>query len=368
MVFLESPCTVGFSYCTGANSTKADDNSTAADNLQAVLSFFGKYPQYKENDFYVAGENYGGIYVPYLAYWIHNHNLDPNTLPDGKINLKGWIVGNGLTNWDYDAHMANIDWLYSHAMYSPPVRAKVEANCHSSNITDHQCPYFAENVESPLYTNTKINMYDLNGFCYSGTSKSYDPFPAFHKRVQRLSEENGQEVDEILTESLSCVDSSGVDNYFNNQTIRNELHIPSSLDKIVWSECSEQLDYDEEGSVGSYWIYKELIPLEQYKILVFSGDTDSVVSTLGTQRWLDRLRVEMQGQFYMKSFWTPWLVPGEVLYNPQIGGFATVYNGLTFVTVRGAGHQASQSKPFETFVMIHYFLDDTPFDTYPMVA
>lgn len=373
MVFIESPCTVGFSYCTGFNSTYANDNSTADDNLQAVLSFFKKYPEFKENDFYVAGESYAGIYVPYLAYWIHNYNNDKNTLPGVKINLQGWIVGNAVTNWDYDGELANIDWLYYHAMYSPQDRPLIAEYCQGSNIskTAHACDYFTKTVENPLFNNDKINRYDLNGFCYSGSSKTYDPFPGKRRRMREMAQkdnQNAENLNEILGETPSCLDASGVNAYFNNATIRKELHIPDTLSRNVWSECSEELNYDEAGSIGSFWIYKELIPLQQYKILVYSGDTDASVSTLGTQRWLDRLRVEMAGSFYMLKTWAPWLFPSEVLYNPQLGGYATVFNGLTFVTVRGAGHMVPQWRPYQSYIMLHYWLEDIPFDTYPMTT
>lgn len=65
VLYIESPGGVGFS--TSA-STAHNDSSVAKDNLQALLSFFQKFPTLKKNDFYMSGESYAGIYVPYLAY------------------------------------------------------------------------------------------------------------------------------------------------------------------------------------------------------------------------------------------------------------------------------------------------------------
>ena len=165
MLFIESPCAVGWSYCNSVNS--ADDNTTATDNLYAVRSFFDKYPQYKENDFYVAGESYAGVYVPYLAYAIHNYNLDVNTTYDRKINMVGWIVGNAVTNWDYDCDMANIDWLYEHAMYPIYQREQVLQECAGSG-TDTQkheckCPPFLTDLFCSKCT--LLNNMALHNFC-----------------------------------------------------------------------------------------------------------------------------------------------------------------------------------------------------------
>lgn len=35
--------------------------------MKAVETFFQYYPSYKDHKFFIAGESYGGIYVPTLA-------------------------------------------------------------------------------------------------------------------------------------------------------------------------------------------------------------------------------------------------------------------------------------------------------------
>jgi len=38
------------------------------DALKAMHQWFAKFPEFKSHDFFVSGESYGGIYVPYLAW------------------------------------------------------------------------------------------------------------------------------------------------------------------------------------------------------------------------------------------------------------------------------------------------------------
>ena len=40
---------------------------TAFDNHEALKDFFVGFPEFAENDFYVTGESYAGIYVPTLS-------------------------------------------------------------------------------------------------------------------------------------------------------------------------------------------------------------------------------------------------------------------------------------------------------------
>lgn len=61
-----------------------------------------KFPQFKTNDLYITGESYGGIYVPYLAFQIYEHNTLASVRGGEQINLKGFAVGNGATDYDFD--------------------------------------------------------------------------------------------------------------------------------------------------------------------------------------------------------------------------------------------------------------------------
>ena len=49
-----------------------------------------------DRDFYVTGESYAGHYVPAVSNRIFLENSKPGT--DKKINLKGFAIGNGLTD------------------------------------------------------------------------------------------------------------------------------------------------------------------------------------------------------------------------------------------------------------------------------
>jgi len=60
-----------------------------------LVAFFGAYPEYLPNPFYIAGESYAGIYIPYLATVLDQYNTYN---PDDKINFKGIAVGNGCTH------------------------------------------------------------------------------------------------------------------------------------------------------------------------------------------------------------------------------------------------------------------------------
>lgn len=95
MLFLESPTGVGFSYSNTTSDYRSNgDRSTANDNYVFLVNWLERFPEYKERDFYIAGESYAGHYVPQLAHTILSHNKQA-----GKniVNLKGIIVSPPLS-------------------------------------------------------------------------------------------------------------------------------------------------------------------------------------------------------------------------------------------------------------------------------
>jgi len=53
-----------------------------------------------------------------MAYYIDQHNTT-NAADDSvfKPNLKGFAVGNGVTNWNYDTTAAYVEMGYWHSLY-----------------------------------------------------------------------------------------------------------------------------------------------------------------------------------------------------------------------------------------------------------
>lgn len=78
VIFLESPAGVGFSYRENSDDYTTDDDQTALDNHEAIKSFFQKFPQFKDNQFFVTGESYAGIYVPTLSVRLLTKSPDIN--------------------------------------------------------------------------------------------------------------------------------------------------------------------------------------------------------------------------------------------------------------------------------------------------
>ena len=80
LLFLESPVGVGFSYREddGQSNITLNDNTTAEINFAALKSFYQKFPHLTDNQFYILGESYAGIYIPTLSMLVLEHKFPKN--------------------------------------------------------------------------------------------------------------------------------------------------------------------------------------------------------------------------------------------------------------------------------------------------
>ena len=81
------------------------------------------------------------------------------------------------------------------------------------------------------------------------------------------------------------------------------------------------------------------------RILKYSGDVDGVVATIGTMQWI------RDQNWAITEQWRPYF------YDGQIAGYIEEREGLTFATVRGAGHEVPQYKRAESYYLIFNWIN-----------
>lgn len=105
---------------------------------------------------------------------------------------------------------------------------------------------------------------------------------------------------------------------------------------------------------ASYWLYPVLMK-EQLRIWITEGDVDNSVPITGTLAWLTRLRDEFG--IPMEDQWREWWVPGLHTHEYQVAGMVWKLKGLTFASVKGAGHMMPKDKRKEAYTLLSSFLN-----------
>eukprot|EP01114_Cavostelium_apophysatum_P000046 TRINITY_DN1004_c0_g1_i1.p1 TRINITY_DN1004_c0_g1~~TRINITY_DN1004_c0_g1_i1.p1 ORF type:complete len:455 (+),score=85.88 TRINITY_DN1004_c0_g1_i1:152-1516(+) len=335
MIYLDSPCGVGLSYSTNPDDYITNDTVTAHDSHNFLLNFFNTYSSFKTNDFYIAGESYAGIYVPTLAQQVAMGNSNPKTF----INLKGILVGNGVTDANFDGN-AFIPFAAGHALISQELNSEIQAACGDNtwNNSNTECNNLVNEAES---LTAALNIYNIYLDCYNGpelAAKRHvsDLWYRVTERAKRMA----------VGGSVPCINADRATAWVNQNSVRTALHaIPVSQQE--WQICTDLISYES--------VYSTVIPIHQqllndgYRILIYSGDVDMCVPNTGSEAWTSSLDLpEVEA-------WRPWLV------NSQIAGYVHTYKGLTYATIKGSGHTVPQYKPAQAYHFFSSFLNETPF-------
>lgn len=353
LLFLESPPGVGFSINDDKDYQYTDEN-TANDNYAALIQFLTAFTDYKDNELWITGESYAGMYIPWFANKVHDMNQLANNT---KVNFKGIMVGNGVMDMNMvNRNKALYKFLYERRMVDDDLAAVLIDGC-DNDINSPSCQY-AQNKVGEWFN--KVNPYDIYGYCYPPTLstqvKSKFHLTRFFLQGTNQGKLELQSVKGFLSAdqddqpkfSSPCVGTASVEDYFNKKsrntyTTQQAFHIKTNT---PWSDCSEKVGNNYQPSQnGSIWIYEKLKD-HNYQILIYSGDTDSVVSYVETMGYLDKMELEVEKP------WRPWLISGN-----QVGGYVTNYKGLNFTTVRGAGHMVPQYRRESAYKFFSYALE-----------
>lgn len=95
--FVDEPVNVGFSQAR--NGQVVGTAEEAGQDIAAFIDiWFDTFKEFKGRDFHMAGESYGGRYLPVFASAVHDQNK--MLIAQGKepVNLKSVMIGNGITS------------------------------------------------------------------------------------------------------------------------------------------------------------------------------------------------------------------------------------------------------------------------------
>jgi hypothetical protein len=323
----------------------------------------------------------GGIYVPTLTVRI----LEGNNAGTGTpINLKGFVVGNGVSEFNTNSL---IEYIFYHGFIGSALWRTLQATCggNYAKPPNSACAAAVNQASSVVY-NGGLNFYGWNLECHDNSAGMSDKmrrsaellFPGVDlpAKTEALARK------QFLAPSLAtvtaggsnlgmnvpCINSTAGTLYLNRPDVRTALHIPAGLPD--WGICTGQIKYTKTiHDITPYWAkaIKAGVHFTNY-----AGDTDLVrapTSTLkpltppcepsrthvftvqacnflGNEQALDSLNLTLDAAT------VEWTV------DAQVAGFFTSYKeGADFWTVKGSGHMVPQFRPQEAEVMFRTALE-----------
>ena len=370
LLFIESPVGVGFTKLK-ENITYSEEK-TAKDLHAALDNFFDLFAHLEDRDFYISGESYAGVYIPFLTQELLNTN--------SSINLKGILIGNPMTSYKHDYERSVPDFALSHGLIDLDTYLNFTQNCpclkperafkeyFGLQDFDIKCNIPIENNDNefiPKNVTKKCNeirrniaeqisgldIYGLYRKCrpINSTDNNNNNYKSFilnqlskHKHkmyIDDLDESSSLEEDILYN---TCDEDPTISEFLNKPDTQQKLNVSKS-----WEKCSP-LNYSISESIEFYQKYLPTIK-DRVKVWIMSGDTDIILSTLGTKRWIYSLNSTIAED------WKAILDEEN-----QIRGFKISYeNGLTFVTAKGAGHMLPEDEPKTAEIILNLFINET---------
>mmetsp|Transcript_12838 Transcript_12838/g.27454 ORF Transcript_12838/g.27454 Transcript_12838/m.27454 type:complete len:460 (-) Transcript_12838:6-1385(-) len=329
LLIMTSSPPVGYSYCNhGSRHCGAwNDTSTAIANLGFLKGFYEKFPRFKTNKMFLAGDSYGGIYVPLLAKAILKDNSDL------KTRFSGIAVGNGALGTALQANYehARVEFFYGHGQVSLHLYKKYQkAKCRFLNPGETASPECQRRMKHIFkkVTSSGKETYGLYDECQwgEGTALSgYQNFP--------------------------CRGPAG-NIWVHDPTVQEALHVKKGVSFTNSSQRYRKTCKDVTP------LYKKLfLKQKKFRVLIYVGDTDAVLGINLQQWWMSTLPITSKERNHFRA----WTLDGK----RQEVGYVTYYKqNITFVTIRGAVHTVPESKPREAALMIESFMSNSKLPKY----
>lgn len=334
MLYLESPAGVGFSYSANKSFYGSINDAIAArDNLAFLEGWYEKFTEYKNREFFITGESYAGHYVPQLAQLIIQSNM--------KLNLKGIAIGNPLLEFNTDFN-SRAEFLWSHGLISDSTYDIFTRVCNYSQIRRQYASGSLTAVCSQVISQVSreisrfVDTYDVTlDVC----------LPSVLLQSKMLSQLQDKEEIDVCVEDETT-------KYLNRKDVQKALHA-QLIGVTSWTVCSEVLKYDMQNlEIPTIHVLGKLAK-SGIRVLVYSGDQDSVLPLTGTRTLVNGLAKEI-GLNTTVPYRT-W-VEGR-----QAAGWTQVYGDiLSFATIRGASHEAPLSQPRRSLALFNAFLGGKP--------
>ncbi|KAM3302957.1 serine carboxypeptidase-like [Capsicum chacoense] len=317
LIYVDQPTGTGFSYTSDESDIRHDETGVSNDLYDFLQAFFKAHPEYVKNDFYITGESYAGHYIPAFASCVHQGNKNKEGI---YINLKGFAIGNGLTNpeiqykayTDYALDMKlinqddydNINQLYPKCQQEIKLCANGSEDACSRGFRD--CISIFNNITDIA---GNINYYDIRKTC----------------------------------EDSHCYDFSRMETYLNDARVKKALGVPSVIDFVSCSSSvyrALKTDWMKNPEVGIPSLLEDGINL-----LVYAGEYDLICNWLGNSNWVHA--VEWSGQ---KGFGAAPSVSFSV--EDEEKGVLKNSGPLTFLKVYDAGHMVPMDQPKAALEML----------------
>uniref|UniRef100_A0A673GYG9 Probable serine carboxypeptidase CPVL n=1 Tax=Sinocyclocheilus rhinocerous TaxID=307959 RepID=A0A673GYG9_9TELE len=312
VLYIDNPVGTGWSFTEDDRGFAQNQDDVGRDLYSALIQFFQIFSEFQSNPFYATGESYAGKYVPAIGYYIHKNNPSAKV----KINFKGVAIGDGLC--DPELMLGGYaDFLYQTGLVDELQRQHVQMQ------TDAGVKLIQEQRWVEAFQVSMINQDTLVRYPHISLQEPPDQ--------------------EYFSAFVTLPD------------VRRSIHV-GNLTFHDGSDVEKHLLQDVMKSIKP-WLG---ILMDNYRVLIYSGQLDVIVAAPLTERFLPTVNWSKADE-YKKVERFHWKVQPS---DTEVAGYVRQVGEFFQVIVRGGGHILPYDQPERSFDMIDRFLSTDGFSSH----
>ncbi|KAH7919224.1 alpha/beta-hydrolase [Leucogyrophana mollusca] len=324
LFFIDQPVGVGFSYAEYGEKVSTTEEA-AKDIAAFVAIFFENFSQFKGRPFHMAGESYGGKYIPIFASEVFDQNAKLTAAGLTPINLQSVMIGNGMTDY-FTMWPSYVDMMCSSASVFP---IQSIGACVRMKQALPRCQKWT--IDSCINQFDAMSCKAARDFCDQELEATFFETGKNPYDISKDCEGN-------IAETLCYPVTKKITSYLDRPDVRSTLGVDPSLTGN-FSSCSNSVGEDfnlAQDELHETYTHVAALLERGVRALIYVGTYDWICNWVGNERWT--LGMEWTGrEAFVKEELRDWKVAGEV------AGQTRSANGLTFATIYGAGHMVRSS-------------------------
>ncbi|XP_052817805.1 retinoid-inducible serine carboxypeptidase-like [Mya arenaria] len=313
LLFVDNPVGTGYSYADSKEYFTHDVAGITADMMVVLKTFFmEKSPQFQEVPFYIFSESYGGKMTAAISQALYK-NIQAGNI---SCNFKGLAMGDSWIS-PADSTATWAPYLYTNSLVDQAGYKAINDSV-KKVLQDIAAGQWSEATGAWGSTQTVVDL-QTNGVNFYNILK--------WGQQESSSRFTGNSIGDWL---LSKLHAESLDDLMNNE-IREKLGIIPK--QVKWGGQSNEVfeTQSEDFMKPVVDIVDDLIQNTNLKVVVYSGQLDLIVDTIGTEQWVYTLSIADK---YREASRKPILDPVSHLTS----GFVKTVDNFSFYWILDAGH------------------------------
>ncbi|KAH8794614.1 Alpha/Beta hydrolase protein [Flagelloscypha sp. PMI_526] len=335
LLFVDQPIGVGYSY---SEYSEVVDSWEAAIDMARFVAIFFEASDFglQGRELHIAGESYGGRYVPLFAARVIDQNAELVREGLTPVNMKSVLIGNGWTDGAkmygsfYDIQcttkgrpLQSIETCVRLKADAAHCVSLIEASCynHFDYLGCRAATLFCEGSVAQAYFDTGGSPYDLRKKCPADSGAYCYP--------------ENFDVDALIN-SPEMRDVLGIDHSF-----------PGNFTVASWEVGRAFLSSGD--TLYSSGGYLEALLERDVGVLIYAGTLDFICNWVGNLNMVNGLEFPEQAEFRTQEL-HEWSVDGRTV------GLTKAAGRLRYATVNEAGHMVPYDQPKTSLEMVNKWL------------